>query len=358
MSYKRLSNILFLFLTFLPSLISTVRSQTCDASISEILIEDLTSLNSAYTTQILSTDVQITTAGTFLTTTTAANHGGFFFSNPTDFQGTGGFSLKFTIQNSDLTGTGDAWEVIVASPSNLAFLPPPFATGSSFGNSGWSRSNAFVVELDAHDSGTAEDDDNANHVAMYLSGTRICRNTLSNSLASGDRYVVWLDYNGFATRAEFRISAPNDASRPTNPTLSCDLDIWSTLDIAASNHVGFSAYNPITISGAEHRLVDSISIADGYKPYDLDDCASYAKCAEKSVPGLCVQAEGYNKCSVFACNSGWVWDVSGSSCCAFVEKTTFTIANSVTTYAVGDLVDCEETRRIVAYVTTADKCAT
>lgn len=344
-----------LLLLHLPSTIA----QTCVST--EVIFSSLTALNSAFTSQISTAgDVVIDTVDTTLTSTAADSYGGFFFTSATDFQGPGGFSVKFVVQSTDITaGVGDAWEFIVAGSSNLDLLPPPYTAGSTnAGLSGWSRLNAFVVEFDSLNSGTAEQDTSANHVAIYLAGNQECTTDIGFSLASGDMYTIWVDYSGFSALAEVRVSAANDGARPTTSTLSCDVDIWSTMDITASNHVGFMAYNPSS-GGAEHSLVDSISVADSYNPYDADTCAVYAKCAQKVVDALCMIPQTSSTCLLNSCSAGYVWDVAGTECCAFIEKSTWTLSASAGSgpFSDGDTVDCEQFQRTIAFLATSDKCA-
>lgn len=261
------------------------------------------------------------------------------------------------------SSAGDAWEAIVAGTARdefasapfLASLPPPYSSGDSAGIAGWSRSTAFVVEFDAFDSGTDENDLDSSHVAMYLSGVEVCKLSVGVDLSSGDRYTVWLDFDGFATTAAVRLSSANGDARPGSSTLECVVDIWGTLAIDKNAHVGFAAYNPLDEPGTIHRLVDGISIADGFKPYDLDDCASYAKCSAKTQSGLCVSSRNDGNCDVIACSGGWMWDVAGDECCAFFERTSFVVADNVV-LAEGQVVPCTQSRSTIAYLTTADRC--
>lgn len=335
-------------------------SQTCVST--EVIFSDLTNVNAAFTTQIARSDsLRIDSTGTYLTDTSSNSAGGFFFTSPTDFQGPGGFSVKFVLQSTDTSvGVGDAWEFIVASSTNLDLLPPPYANGEpNAGLSGWSRLNAFVVEFDSHNSGSDEQDTSTNHIAIFLSGTKVCSADVPFSFASGDKYTVWVDYSGFATQAFIRVSDPNDGTRPTSSTLTCDVDIWSTVDIDASNHVGFMAYNPST-GGAEHSLVDLLSVADSYNPRDADTCAIYANCVQKDITDAqCLAELSSSTCLISSCDAGYVWDVSGTDCCAFVEKSTWILSASAGSgpFLDGAVVDCETAQRTIATLTDSSNCA-
>lgn len=349
----------FLCLLSLSCCLHFAIAQICVSS--EVIFSDITSINSAYTSQIsLAGNANVDRTDTSLTTTASDSFGGFFFNSPTDFTGPGGFSVKFTIQSTDTSvGVGDVWEFIVAGSSNLDLVPPPYAPGSgNEGLSGWSRRNAFVVEFDSLNSGGTEQDSSTNHVAMYLAGTEQCTTDVSFSFASGNQYTVWVDYSGFAAKAEVRVSTANDATRPTSATLSCDVDIWSTLDISAANHVGFMAYNP-SRGGAEHSLVDSLSVADSYNPYDADTCAVYANCAQKTVDGLCLTPQDSSNCLLSDCSAGYIWDVTGTDCCAFIEKSTWGLSDSAGSgpFSAGQVVACEQVQRTIAFLTTSDDCA-
>lgn len=341
---------------------SVTEGQTCDSeTISEVIFTDLTSTNSAFTSSItFAGDVVIDTTGTSLTNTTADSYGGFFFNSATDFQGPGGFSVKFVLQSGDTSsGAGDAWEFIVAGSSNLDIVKPPYTDGSgNNGLSGWSRLNALVVEFDALNSGSENGDESTNHVAVYLAGSEMCSQDVGISFGSGDQYTIWVDYNGFSTSVQIRISDANLDSRPDTATLDCSVDIWSIMDISGSNHIGFMAYNPSS-GGAEHSLVDTLSIADAYRPYDSTECAAYASCAQKTVTdGLCLTPIASTTCSLGACDAGYVWDLSGSDCCAFIEKGTWKLSDLAGTgpFSEGQVVDCEQIRRTIAFPTNSSNC--
>lgn len=357
MSYSFLIPLLFVLYLALP--LRVTLAQTCVSS--QVIFSDLTSINSAYTSQIsLSGNANVDSSDTSLTTTAADSFGGFFFASPTDFTGPGGFSVKFAIQSTDTSaGPGDVWEFIVAGSSNLDIVSPPYSAGSgNEGLSGWSRRNAFVVEFDSLNSGTGEQDESTNHVAIYLAGDEQCKTDVAFSFASGDKYTVWVDYSGFASKAEVRVGGANDDTRPTSATLSCDVDIWSTMDISTANHVGFMAYNPST-GGAEHSLVDSLSVADSYNPYDFDSCSVYGSCSQKNVDALCLTPQTSSTCLLADCSAGYIWDLSGTDCCAFVEKATWALSDSAGSgpFSAGDTVACEQVQRTIAFLTTPDQCA-
>ena len=294
-----------------------------------------------------------------LTDTSPASHGAIFFDTPTDFQGTGGFSIKFVLQ-ALVSGSGDAWEMIIAGSSNRGSQSPPFASGQSAnGLAGWSRLNSFVVEFDSFNSGSEEQDPDTgspNHVAMYLAGVQQCKQDVSLDFSDGSKYTVWMDYDGFATKAYVRVSTAGSSTRPDNPTLECTVDIWSTMSISSDNHVGFAAYNPVAQTGAQHALVDLINIADSYRPYDFDDCASYAKCTPKTLASLCVELVSDGQCLVRDCTAGWIWDVAGATCCGFIDRASWVPADSETDFVAGDTVACNQIRRIIAFEASDDKC--
>lgn len=358
-----MKSILFILVSsFLVIHFNLIRGQTCASNtILSITYTDLNNGNSAFTSSITTGgDMGVGTTSTTLTSTAGDSYGGFFFSSPTDFQGPGGFSAKFVIQATDTSaGVGDAWEFIVAGSGNINIEPPPYTSGSaSFEQSGWSRLNAFVMEFDALNSGTDNDDESTNHIAGYLAGTEMCTTNLGASLASGDKYTVWVDYNGFSTSAQIRISSANSETRPTSATIDCSVDIWGTLDISSANYIGFMAYNPSS-GGAQHSMVDTLSIVDAYRPFDSNDCAAYANCAQRSVTGnLCLTSSDSSTCIVGSCDPGYIWDESGSECCAFIEKGTWSLSDSVdvSTLSSGDVVACQESRKTIAFPVDTSNC--
>lgn len=342
-------------------------AQTCNSeTVSQVIFTDLTILNSAYTSAVrLAGDASISASGTALTSLTSGSFGGLFFNSPIDFQGSGGFSLKFSVSASGLSSGVGTWEAVIASESARAILPPPFAPSyGANGLSGWSRLNALVIELDAVDSGPAEQDDGAPHVAVFLSGSRQCTTNLPFQLNPGSTYNIWIDYNGFTTTLEVRVGTSGSTARPANPTLSCLVDIWGTLSITTPAYVGFTAYAPSdSLVSATHYLNAPIAIADAYRPYDGGSCISYSKCAlrESDAP-QCVQDDvnGDGLCEIVSCGvEGYVWDVSGTFCCAFLEKGAWVISSEAGQgpFSVGQLVPCIQTRRIVAYPTDASNCS-
>lgn len=348
---------------FFINQLGTIHAQTCASeTILSVTYTDLNDKNSAFTSSITRDgDIVVGSTSTALTTTASESYGGFFFTAPTDFQGPGGFSVKFILQATDTgASVGDAWEFIVAGSSNLDIVSPPYTSGSTNnGLSGWTRLNAFVVEFDTLNSGSDHEDDSTNHVAGYLAGTEVCSQDLAVSLASTAKYTVWVDYNGFSTSAQIRISDANSETRPDDATLDCNVDIWGTLDISASNHIGFMAYNP-TGGGAEHSMVDVLSVADAYRPFDSSDCAAYANCAQRTgTDNLCLTSADSTTCTLSSCAAGYVWDVSGTECCAFIEKGTWALADSAGSgpFSDGDTVDCEEVRRTIAFPVDASNCS-
>lgn len=352
-----------LFYLFLIT--STGHAQVCDSeTISKVIFTDLTDRNSALTSSIdLLGDANITPLGTSLTSSSPGSYGGIFFKSAMDFQGTGGFSLKFGIQSiPDASQTG-TWEAVVTSKFNREVLPPPFSIGTdSSGRSGWSRKNALVIEIDTFDSGVLENDDNSNHVMVFLSGSEICSTVAPFSIGSGSKHLVWIDYDGFSTQLQIRIGKSGQATKPSSPTLVCNLDIWSRIPISSATYVGFTAYTPESASGAIHRIVDTLAIADAYRPYDDPDCSSYARCAPRlsEVPE-CVRIENKNKgrCVLVTCDAdGYVWDVSGTLCCAFIEKGSWVLQGDILpgTLENGNEVSCKQARKMVAYLTNSENC--
>lgn len=344
--------------------VAIVLGQTCDnTQVSQVLHSDITSDNGVFRSSIsLQGQAAVDSNGVTLTSTSAAAYGGFFLTTNTNFQGDGGFSSKFAIQAVSGQGLGEAWEFIIASEANRAFAPPPYAEGSaSYGLSGWSRSNSFVVEFDAvANSGAAEQDFlvSGPHIAVYLDGIEQCKTPVDAAFASGSVYYIWIDYIGFSSTLQIRVSAAGQDARPSSVTTSCSVDIWSVMDIDASNYVGIAAYNPSSSSGASHALRSIFTLVDAYRPVDTDgQCAFYSRCSLKTENSLCTSPRGDGTtCLLTACLRTPVWDVAGSLCCAFVEKSSWRIAGGVVAPEAGRVVSCSQQRTTIVYEAPAGTC--
>lgn len=351
---------LLLFLYVLPSAIA----QVCDFNtVTVTTFANLTTEDPTFTNAItLLGDATISTAAISLTTTSPTSYGAFFLNNPTSFQATGAFSLKFTLSTLATAAASGAWELIITTAANRSIAPPPYAPGAAANAvAGWSRLGALVVEFDSSNSGSSEQDDSASHLAVFLSGVRQCTTDLIVPPATTGEQTVWIDYDGFSTRLDIRIGTAGSDVRPTATTLSCVIDIWSTLDISTAHHIGFAAYNNGVTSGAAHALMGPITIIDAYRPLDTSDCAAYAKCAPRTTNTPLCLLDDFDldgSCLLLQCNEGHVWDVSGSSCCAFVEKGAWvaTDAAGPGPFVPGQFLQCEQKRRIVGYLTTSNNC--
>lgn len=345
-------------------LINVLHGQTCDnTQVSQVLHSDITRDNGVFTSSIaLSGDAFVDGNGVTLTTTSTSSYGGFFLSTNTNFQGDGGFSSKFAIQATAGRGGGEAWEFIIASQNSRSILPPPYAPGSpNNGLSGWSRSNSFVIEFDADESsGSSEQDTPGSgpHIGVYLDGVEQCKRSVGNSFSSGSLYYIWVDYIGFSSTLEVRVSTANQDMRPFSIAVSCSVDIWSVMDISASNFVGIAAYNPSSSGGAQHTLRDIITLVDAYRPVDTDgSCWMYSKCSLKSENSLCTSPVGDGAtCFLASCPQTPIWDVAGSRCCAFVEKASWRIKGGLSAPEAGQTVSCSQQRTTVVYEAPIENC--
>jgi hypothetical protein len=342
----------------LAALIAVSAAQTCDNSdVSQVIHSDITSDNAGFVSSIgLAGGAAVSLQGIDLTSTSAGSYGGFFFNSPTAFQGDGGFSAKFAIQASGGSG-GEAWEFVVADSGSRRILPAPYAVGSaSHGLAGWSRANAMVIEFDALNSGPSEQDNGgADHIAMYLGGAEVCQASVGTRFANGNLYYIWIDFIGFSTTMEVRVSSTNN--RPPSATVACGVDMWGTMDIGANNHVGFTAYNPAGSAGAAHTLREVISLTDAYRPEDTGgECAYYTDCALRSVNSLCTTLVGGGVCSFKACPPVYAWTVGGGSCCAFVEKSSYRATGPASAVVAGGTTTCARTRVTVVYKTENYRC--
>lgn len=335
-------------------------AQTCDNSdVSQVIHSDVTSTNAGFTNSItLQGDAAVNLEGIDLTTASAGSSGGFFFNAPTAFAGDGGFSAKFAMEATSGSG-GEAWEFIVADGGSRQILPAPYGPGSAAnGLSGWSRSNAMVIEFDTLNSGAAEQDGGAdNHIGMYLGGAEVCQSTVPFAFADGSTHFVWIDFIGFSQTMEVRVATTN--TRPTAVTVQCGVDMWNTLSITPTNNfVGFAAYNPAGSAGAVHSMREVISLTDAYRPEDTDgNCAYYSECQLRSVNSLCTTFLGNGLCSFEACPPVFAWTVGGSSCCAFVEKSSYRATGPAAAIIAGGSTTCERQRVTTIFETDAANCA-
>lgn len=333
------------------AILSTVTAQVCDnTGISLIAQSDITSDNGSFGNEItLSGDALLDSTGISLTNTqndNAGTYGGLFFNNPANFAGSGGFSAKFALRQTAGSG-GEGWEFIIANSNNRDFAPPPFGTGNpSNGLAGWSRTNAMVIEFDTSDASGEDEQDSSgtgNHVGMFLNGAEICQESVSSNFADGSTHFIWLDFIGFATTMQVRISTLD--SRPATPTLECGIDVWGSMSISQDNHVGFGAYNSAASTDAVHYLVEQIDYTDAYRPIDTDDtCAYYTDCELRSSNSLCTADNGDGTCSYRTCPPVFAWTVGGGSCCSFVERNSLRSTGDNVNIIDGGRTSCAQQR--------------
>lgn len=328
-----------------------------DYTISRIDYRTITTSSPIFKPEIeLYGDASVLSTRTRLTKSTTGSYGGFFLAAPTEFQGPGGFSIKFTIQAAGGGGNGDAWELIVAR-RNANMLPAPFGVGkAAHGRAGWSRRAALVVEFDSRNSGSSERDSSENHVSVFLDGDETCVTTHPGSFDDEQKRTIWVDYIGFQNALEIRVGPPGGgaSSRPGSPTLRCSVDIWGKLDIKSRHHVGFAAYNAPSGPGAEHALVDAIAVADAYRPFDARYCAAYAPCRAKDEDGTCVVPVDTKNgiCKLDPCGRRYVWDVMGNRCCGFIEKASWIPTEPVT----NGTFKCVQDRRTISFTANDKFC--
>ncbi len=347
--YRYLLVIAFVLLLFFH----VTHAQFCnDYTISRIIYAEITTSSPIFRPEIeLYGDATVLSSHTRLTKAAPGSFGGFFLAAPTEFQGPGGFSVKFALKAFGGKANGDAWELIIAR-ENAAVLPAPFGLGkSAHGKSGWSRRGALVVEFDARNSGASEKDANENHVSAFLDGVEQCETKLSSVFDDGQKRTIWVDYIGFKTTLEVFISSPGSSKRPGSPTLRCSVDVWAKLDINQRHHVGFAAYNAPDSGGVEHALVDGISVSDAYRPFDARYCAVYAPCRVKEDRKLCVVPIGNNMCELQRCDTKYVWDVTGDRCCGFIEKASWVVKGNLTNFdEEGDRASCVLDRKTISFI--------
>lgn len=340
-------------------LLTVTAAQNCDNSGVASITSDVTNVPATLS------DAASQSASAFtldLTEGTSGSFGGLFLDTPTSFQGPGGFSTKFSIVNSG-ESSGDAWEFIVAGKENRAFGSPPFGPGeTSYQVAGWSRLNALVIEFDAFNSGSSEQDNSADHISVFLAGVEdlSCQYELPSGVkfSDGKQYTFWIDFSGFNTQLEIRM-ATDASTRPSNAVTTCSVDVWGTLDIATDNYVGFSGYNSLGGSDAATilSLAETIYVSDARRPEGTDDCAVFTSCGTKSVAGLCTPSSNSpDTCSLEPCENALQWDLSGEGCCAFVERGSFQAEETTGSNSVGDVVPCSLRRNTITSVAESSRC--
>ena len=180
---------------------------------------------------------------------------------------------------------------------------------------------------------------------------------LGFSFEDGNSYTVWIDYLGFKSELQVFLDLGASSTRPPLPTTICNVDVWGTLDISSSYNVGFAAYNSIEQAGVEHSLVDSISIADAYRPFDKEECAAYARCRKKDVDSLCISPVSSSRCILQQCDKAYIWDVTGTKCCALFEKASYSITGTdIGPFAAGQTVPCDLERKTITTLVNNSKC--
>ncbi len=330
-----------------------------------MIYREITAQSDLFKGEILSGgQLELTAQHTRLTTTEPGSYGGLFLKNATEFEGPGGFSTKFTLRATTTTGSGEAWEFIVAHEDARFFAEPPFAVGSAnHGKGGWSRKRALVVEFDDRNSGSGEGDsgaDSSHHIAVFLDGAEQCAVEMPSGTVfeDGAKYTVWIDYIGFKSTLEIFVGSPNSSVRPAEPTLRCAVDVWGALNIREKHHVGFAAYNSPDAIGVEHSLVDGIFVVDAYRPFDKFSCVTFAQCREKDDKTLCVVPTTINGiCELKNCDRNHVWDITGGLCCAFIEKASWVVKGDVIGFdSLGDRAPCELARKTISFVTDNSNC--
>lgn len=355
------------YMSFL-ALATVITAQVCDdTGVSRVFHSDITRDNGSFEGEItLSGDPSkggivpvLDLNGITLTDSSAGNYGGFFFDAPVAFQGDGGFSAKFALLATGGSSGGEGWEFIVASTKNRGFEPPPFGVGSpSNGLGGWSRTNAMVIEFDTLDTSGADEQDNVgagSHVSMYLNGAKICQDSVGNIFDDGDKHFVWVDFIGFSTTMQIRLSTLN--SRPNDPTVECGIDMWGSMSIQEDNHIGFGAFNPPQTGGAVHTLTDSITFSDAYRPIDTDDeCAFYTECALRTTNSLCTTFKGNGTCDYRTCDPVYAWTIGGGSCCSFIEKRSYRSTGNEVDIVDGGNTTCERQRVTVVQQVDSALC--
>lgn len=310
----KMATLLLLLLLLCMIVVTRVQSASlCDeATVSRVTYAEITTSSPIFAPEIilfggakvLSTHTRLSNGG--------ENTGGIFLRAPTEFQGPGGFSVKFGVRAT----RGGRWKFVIARDAR-------------------SRDDAFMVVMDG-----------SGGVNVILRGKQVCS---GRATVFADGYAVWMDYAGFS--GILTVATGKGNKRPGTPALRCHVDIWGVMNIREKWHVGVVGES--SVDGGEVALVDAIRVVDAFRPVNKRDCAVYAKCSVKVDPTLCAVPVLKGVCELKRCDEKYVWDVAGDRCCAFIEKASWRIVGDLSGFdAIGDRAMCVRDRRTITF--TAD----
>lgn len=342
-------NVLFvIILTFIAKF--GTRAQDCSDLGSAVVYKNTTIMNSAFYGSVdMYGDASIDEDGVRLGTTGDGSFGTLILRYPLDLDGTGGFSIKYSLKNLKAF-VGDLDLLILPDEEVSSFLSQQRSPNSTNGVQG-AGINSLNIKIRNSASRTG-----LNDIIISLAGKKVCESEGYNIPSGSDVSTIWLDFDGFASKLSVRMN--NIESFRPEAEVSCPIDIWGTIQLLSEKRIGFH-FQAGTATPVVPIIVGSFSIASAYRPFDSTDCASYASCGlQNRATRFCVKlADNSALCEVVSCESPFLaWDIFGVSCCGFTEKTIYSGRSVPAEAELGDLVSCSRSRHIVARLAGAENC--
>jgi hypothetical protein len=349
------------------------RSHQCDdTTVTQAIYSFLNAFNPGFNASIdkLLGEATMDYTGLYLTSTSSSDavsktgYGGFFLKDAISLQGDGGFSILFGVNATDGLNGGDAWDFIMADSGSREILPPPYSPdGASYGRSGWSRRNSLVVEFSNKNNVPGNPATYQTSIAVFLNGSQVCRTEVPEiNLTNGTLHYVWIDFFGLFSAIDVRVSI--SADRPESANLQCQVNLWGVMNMKASNHIGFEAYNPLNTTGAKHSIAEVLSYYDAYRYDDSikgEQCAVYSWCSQRSQSSLCTELTAATvvgttniPCQILACAPSFYRNPDGTDCCLYAEGGSWVPKDR--TVPAGGYTTCDAIRATKIFNTSLSNC--
>jgi hypothetical protein len=207
------------------------------------------------------------------------------------------------------------------------------------------------VEFDTYDNGAANGDPNGNHVNIDLNGVFSAANLaaeVTKRMNDGDRWYVWVDFNGVTEILEVRLSLT--PSRPTSALLSRSIDLVSILG-TPNVYIGFTSgtggaqgihdilawtftnqYAPLTTANPTTGTVSNPTTGTTHNPTTGTTATTATTGSTGTTENPCVMANG-----TYRTQSEGDW---GDSCALGFETGCYRDATFATCFPNGLTVGC------------------
>lgn len=211
------------------------------ASIYDSQISIVSNINiSSFASADISVNGSAVIAGNVLRLTELSSQSGSgIFQSKVSLKEDYSFSTEFSFRISDSGGTSDD---SLSGGDGIAFVMYTGDNSTFTGNGGngigyGGVSNCLAVEFDTYKN---DYDPDGNHIGVNVNGdvTSIATSSVSEKFNDGAVWHAWIEYNGTSKRLLVRVS--QDALKPTNASLSVDIDI-STILSNRQVYVGFTS---------------------------------------------------------------------------------------------------------------------